>query len=172
MRLQTSKKTENNEAPPFDAWFEGSVVVDGQGKPLTVFHGTMEEVTEWNSTRSAHFTDSPHLADKYARSYQLKDIPGANILPVFLQIRNPIDLRVPLNATRIEQETGIRLDDELLGDPEELQKCFFKLHLHGYDGIICPHQISMGVPDRNTEYIPFWPAQIRSIYTPDQPCGI
>lgn len=33
---------------PFDAWFAGSKVVDAEGRPLVVYHGTTSAITEFD----------------------------------------------------------------------------------------------------------------------------
>ena len=73
--------------PEFKAWFgdwenspeSASKVVDENGEPLVVYHGTNAEFTIFND--GAYFTDDYMNADGYAG--------GENVLEVFIKIKNP-----------------------------------------------------------------------------------
>jgi hypothetical protein len=73
------------EAPPFQDWFKDSKVVDRDGNPLVVYHGTTNDFTEFNTRRrGAFFSSSPEGASAYSGG----DI-GANVVPAYLSITNP-----------------------------------------------------------------------------------
>ncbi|GKT15293.1 hypothetical protein AVHY2522_07630 [Acidovorax sp. SUPP2522] len=84
----------------FQRWFGDSKVVDGNGQPLRVFHGTGGDFNEFSQSRAGtttgaanagmgfFFTDRPEVAGTYARM-----AGGAqNILPVYLALKNPLRL--------------------------------------------------------------------------------
>ena len=69
-------QTDQTETPSFKAWFGDSKVVDSDGKPLVVYHGTVEDVSEFDPGRAGqekysdwgngiYFTPSPATADYY-----------------------------------------------------------------------------------------------------------
>ena len=63
-------------SPEFDAWFKQSKVVDANGKPQVVYHGTARPDRVGNRFRKsratsgpmAFFTDSPELASNYSQT--------------------------------------------------------------------------------------------------------
>lgn len=68
--------------PEFKKWFSNSKVVDDDGKPLVVYHGTRNEITEFDPEKGlsedmpswmikgTYFTDDPRQASGYAGSMQ------------------------------------------------------------------------------------------------------
>ncbi len=89
------------ENPNFARWFGGSKVVDSEGNPLVVYHGTNRSFREFSSfgqkTRNvtayigAWFTTSKSVAEKFTKNYETEqEYPdGSNILPCYLSIQNP-----------------------------------------------------------------------------------
>ena len=91
----------------FKRWFTGSKVVDPSGAPKVVYHGTKNNVDQfnpehggvnsnvfgsWNVTRSGiFFAEDPKVAAGFAA--QGGDEVGSNIIPVYLAIFDPLDLR-------------------------------------------------------------------------------
>jgi len=77
----------------FNAWFAGSSVIDGQGRPLVVYHGTDADenfdIFSQTSDVGFHFGS---LAAAQARLDQGEAGEGARILPVYLSIKNPLRL--------------------------------------------------------------------------------
>ena len=81
--------TPEQRAANFDAWFGGSKVVDAEGKPLVVYHGTNKDFSEFSKDgvkplgfpdkQGFYFTSDPSYAGDY----------GAALMPVYLSIRNP-----------------------------------------------------------------------------------
>ena len=85
----------HTEGAPFKAWFGDSKVVDAAGKPLIVYHGTPADISEFDASHSAgingagaYFTTSPGEASTYAAFGG----EGANVLPVYLRITNPMQV--------------------------------------------------------------------------------
>ena len=119
----------NTNQPAFKRWFGDSKVVDENGKPLVVYHGTQGDfnsfkidgplrnfvrvvmtktagvVNEEMSTRkakekgAAFFTSDPNLASDYAG-----DVTGANVMPVYLSIKKP--LIVDINKGTVTKPDG------------------------------------------------------------------
>lgn len=120
------KKGKYKRTAAFEKWFGGSKVVDDNGDPLVVYHGTgapefMTEGATWNTAPStakksqyqlmlgAHFTADPGQASTYARkakgatgTSRLKTSASGGVAPVYLSLQNPLDLtsyeRIPQNA--------------------------------------------------------------------------
>lgn len=93
------------DSPAFKKWFEGSVVTDPDGRPTVVYHGTTATFEAFAPEKSGSvntpagspiergglfFTSDP----EYASSATL-GLRGANVIPAYLSIRNPLDLTQP-----------------------------------------------------------------------------
>jgi hypothetical protein len=85
------------DTPAFKAWFGNSKVVDSQGAPLVVYHGTTSDFNE--------FLPWQHFGSSSAANQRLADIVDTGqsavdsryrevqrILPAYLSIRNPLRL--------------------------------------------------------------------------------
>lgn len=71
----------NQDGPQFKRWFSGSKVVDPQGNPLTVYHGTIEDVTAFDPAMGGRrtgansaklgffFATDPAVASSYAKGF-------------------------------------------------------------------------------------------------------
>ena len=97
--------------PEFRRWFKDSKVVDEQGNPLVMYHGTaVPGVTVFETYGTpyglmgtgTYFTDSPGVASGYAtgggkkagkRGYE----PSPNVVPTHLSIQNPLDMDAVAN---------------------------------------------------------------------------
>jgi hypothetical protein len=88
------------DTPEFKRWFGDSKVVDENGEPLVVYHGTSKDFDVFNTkSRSillgsgAYFTADPIEADNFTMS-QWPALYGATkpqIVPVYLSIKNPYE---------------------------------------------------------------------------------
>ena len=98
------QKSDQTNTPQFKKWFGGSKVVDANGKPLVVYHGTSahfdifdrklisENTLDYGiNGHGFYFTSDPEEADLYANQGESWK-SGANIKPVFLKMSNPLDL--------------------------------------------------------------------------------
>ena len=123
-RIAKSKEALTN----FWRWFGDSKVVDEQGRPLVVYHGTNAEFDTFNETligkwdygfygKGFYFTDAKHVAEDYAKSGAFDDGGTATVMPVYLNLQNPffMDYR---NDNGISDEKHNRLVEQ------------------GYDGVI------------------------------------
>ena len=103
------------DTPQLKKWFGDSKVVDENGNPMIVYHGTNEDFVEFNpyadkktqggeslrGTNAMFFTNSPELASAYtgvAKSiltgdffaYPRESAYGGNVMPVYLSMQNPM----------------------------------------------------------------------------------
>lgn len=92
---------EQTETPEFKKWFGDSKVVDKEGKPLVVYHGTGDDFTKFNVNKKygatgttirkwgSFFTPNARAASEYAWYSTLNSDGGGNIKPVYLSLKNP-----------------------------------------------------------------------------------
>lgn len=79
----------------FKRWFGDSKVVDADGKPLVMYHGTMRDfdafdpeaasATENTGTKAIYVSPSTSFSNQYA------DGRGGNVMPVYVKAENPFD---------------------------------------------------------------------------------
>ena len=87
----------------FYKWFGDSKVVDEQGRPLVVYHGTHAKFEEFAKSKlksgtgenvlgeGFYFTDNLDVAERYAYGITKagKGLNNNNVMPVYLKIENP-----------------------------------------------------------------------------------
>lgn len=88
------------ENPNFRKWFGDSKVVDQQGKPLVVYHGTKQEFTTFEVGRTTtNFSFAPYETNREGVFFtpnrefanEFSDDKGRTIA-AYLKIQNPLDL--------------------------------------------------------------------------------
>ena len=103
------------ENPNFRRWFDGSKVLDDKGLPLVVYHGTYgnikrfyapeempedlaEEVLPYGQhTFGIYLTDKKQFAGKF----------GNNVLPLYVALKTPLDLRTAKTFEELATQLGI-----------------------------------------------------------------
>ena len=181
------KPTTNSEGRPIAAteegvrnfykWFGNSKVVDNDGRPLVMYHGTPNKGFEEFNTPS-HFSPDK----KYAEGYQApnasamgfkqnSDNPGT--YSVYLSIKHPFDARndeareIFLNEYRAYYSP--ELTDRGMVDWMEAEDLieWLKENHPEYDGLIVDEGGTGGygeaVKSRGDSYLPFEPNQIKSV---------
>jgi hypothetical protein len=119
-------------------WFWDSKVVDENGDPLIVYHGTKKEFLG-NS-----FVPSKWFGDIYFGDTEISQRYGNNIFPVYLRIENDGFERYK------ELVNGALINGHRASGREEMNNI---LKSEGYDGWIEPYQ-----------FVVFNPTQIKSVY--------
>jgi len=161
--LYSNKAVPQTETPEFKRWFGNSKVVDENGEPLVVYHGTPYVFNEFSKKEKGkrtdhkpddvgfHFSNDPKIADTYAGTSEIKlfeeysrmfgELPDRysanvkpNLMPVYLSIQNPL-----------KQYDSFVINKELIDQAKKT----------GHDGIFAQ------VGDR-IEYVAFEPTQIKS----------
>ena len=143
----------------FFKWFEGSKVVDADGKPLVVYTGTSKDADfkKFNTPgNGVWFTADPAEASAYAKDNDSRGYKweggrmretntSDRVLPVFLNLKNPMvydvlpdRLRLADNYKKVQREV------------------FAELKAQGYDGVI------IGPPGTARTYVAFNATQIKS----------
>lgn len=103
--------------PEFQNWFAGSKVVDKQGNPLVVYHGTDQDFTTFRQAKEGsvgkgiYFTPRPEAASAYSleSAEAVKRKTGSNVIPAYLSIKNPLTVSLadnPNPATSILMKLG------------------------------------------------------------------
>jgi hypothetical protein len=83
------------ETPEFKSWFGDSKVVDENGNPLAVYHGTKADITEFSidearGERGIFFTDDASQAASFASRAKKLSASGSNVIKVYLSLQNPL----------------------------------------------------------------------------------
>ena len=163
-KARAAIKSGVTETPEFKKWFGDSKVVDAEGKPQVVYHGTVGDFAEFNGPGSRDssavqslgdwFASTPRAAEKFAIDPEFQDGDGANIMPVYLSIKNP---KVILGGWR-----GLEKAAWPNGYDENSIKAWRQSLLQaGHDGIELRNSKTDGGGLR-TDYVAFRPEQIKS----------
>lgn len=140
-RFEVVAKPDATTTPAFKNWFEGSTIVDSDGEPLMVYHGTDADFSQFNGGPS-FFT--PRQDYSYIQN-------SGVVMPVYLSIRNPYR---PANQSEIEQ---IRSNPDRLAELQAL----------GYDGMLWAKDGNMlrgasGWGNDLPQIVAFSPNQVKS----------
>jgi len=140
------------DTPAFKAWFGDSKVVDADGKPLVVYHGTTADFNKFDPAKRGSVTGVADAKEgfffaasgKAASEFTWKsgEMTG-NVMPVYLSMQNPMRVRLP-------GEWAPRKYDKALADAKAA----------GHDGLIVEGATTLGTP--GDYYIAFRPEQIKS----------
>lgn len=154
-RLQRAQQ----ETPEFKNWFGESQVVDEQGKPLVVYHGTSKDVdfTSFKGNKNGiWFTPDPNVASSYATQndsmgyrrgvgYSMEPTNTASrVIPAYVSLKNPAVFDVWPDVIRYATNYKKALGDY-----------FTQLKAQGHDGVI------FGSGKEKT-YVAFNPEQVKS----------
>ena len=88
--------TPQTETPAFKRWFGDSKVVDANGEPLVVYHGTRADFESFKRRTGdigIHFGTAGQAADRIEYTSKVgREHLAPRIIPVFLGIKNPLRL--------------------------------------------------------------------------------
>jgi adenine/guanine phosphoribosyltransferase-like PRPP-binding protein len=179
-------RSSQTDTEAFQKWFGDSKIVDENGEPLTVYHGTNATFTEfsrdqqgsntaWENTNLGfYFIADRNLAQEFAN-----ESGGDTVMDAYLSIQKPLRLTMTdlfsnesQASTIYEAMTGERLspadaldalNDEIgLGDLGEVMNSLATdeakavIEAAGYDGVVSEYG------DGNLEYVAFNANQIKS----------
>lgn len=154
------------DSPAFKKWFGDSKVVDDDGKPLVVYHGTAADFTSFSDANGpVFFTADPALASDYSDAKSLRK-GGANVVPAYLSIKNP--MIVDFYEQQISYPDG--KDEAFTADPREWSKnnaaIIGKAEKAGADGVVMYGAMDNAFEGQDVQpsetYIAFRPEQIKS----------
>lgn len=158
----------------FKAWFGESQVLDKQGQPLVVYHGTAGDVSQFdpqlaNSKSKTgvpegvfFFTDKPDVASSYTVAWQgdfsATHHDNANVMPLHLSLQKPL---------KISAKGGSWRDIEYKGEWRDINEIAHMAKASGrYDGLIVTRVRDKGVghvgDTLSTTYVAFKPTQAKS----------
>jgi len=90
---------QDSPADNLKSWFSGSKIVNPDNTPKVMYHGTSADISKFDSEKIGalfgddkhgfFFTGSPVTAEEYAKHSATKLGGHANIMPVYLSIKNP-----------------------------------------------------------------------------------
>lgn len=149
-KLNQSSPKNQTETPEFKKWFGDSKVVDENGKPLVVYHGTNASFTEFDKGKMGQ-TDSgwygrgfyftPDKNFRFAEDAVRNRGGSASVMPVYLKIENPA-----YGLAHAEQGS------DLVSSAKE----------RGKDGLIIRYDSGHEKAGQIAEIIAFYPTQIKS----------
>jgi orotate phosphoribosyltransferase-like protein len=155
------------ETPAFKRWFGDSKVVDAEGKPLVVYHGTqydfdafdpeMQGDTVYSEDIGFFFSNDPVEAGGYATLDFDRDDPKPNVMPVFLSIQNPKIVTLE-NEQSPYDNPALWYDNEGRDAAEDAME-------DGFDGLIVidnREDMLLANGKKPTLYVAFEPTQIKS----------
>ena len=120
-------------------WFGDSKVVDSQGRPLVVYHGTKSDISEFIPSRGGEYGSGIYLTNDEGAAWMYADRAtgdvGQNVTAVYASIQKPLITR----DREVARSVGMK-----------------KMKSQGYDGIIAES------PMGERQYIAFDPTQIKS----------
>ena len=150
---------------PFQDWFGASTLVDEEGAPNVIYHGTADNISEfdldnpnrldsgWLGT-GIYMTDSPILAKIYAEKKAQKKRTGQvpddgvreQIMPLYARLENPY-------YATLDEKYQVRAGGRAAAD------AFTKdLTDKGYDGVIMPLDAD------SNEIVVFDPSAVKSVF--------
>ena len=96
------------ETPAFKKWFGNSKVVDAQGEPLVMYHGTDKDFTVFRPY--IFTTPNPKVAEQFPGG---EEPEGQHVMPVYVRAENPFDYENSAHVSKLGSEIN---DAELIGD--------------------------------------------------------
>lgn len=151
--LRGNRPSDRLDTPEFKSWFGDSKVVDESGKPLVMYHGTARAGFDFFDTYASnyglmgmggYFTENPDVAGGYTNKgakkmeRQGRD-PTPAIYPVYLSIKNPIDMDAPADIaawSKVGNEYGADFTDGMTNEQayRELESALQDEQMPSYEG--------------------------------------
>lgn len=165
------------DTPEFKQWFEGSKVVDADGNPIRLYHGTDQDISVFKPSKEGglgkgiYMTADPEFAGGYAMESAFGDKRkgGSNVMPLYANISNPIQITYAYRqapATQVLQALGVSQDKaiDIVEKAYETKgnlttELFSRAKKQGYDGIIYLNE-----DGSIREALAFEPNQIKSAF--------
>lgn len=104
-------KPVDTDSPEFKRWFGESVVVDSEGRPLVVYHGTARDISVFNPKQAAAIftTRVPEISHAFSNSSidwkvehnDMGDGVGPVTMPLYVRAANPFDYGNPSHVNAL-----------------------------------------------------------------------
>lgn len=118
-----------------------SKVIDKNGEPLVVYHGTNWDGWEFDTENGAFFSEKEDYAEEMAAQRG-----GSRIVKAYLSIRNPLEVKVPGNK---------------MADPEFEARIIAEAKSKGHDGVKLETDTNNEI-EKDVFWVAFEPNQIKS----------
>lgn len=146
----------------FWKWFAGSKVVDENGNPLVVYHGSGAKFDTFDTTCGyigTWFTDNRKNSEKISKGIiWLND--ESHVYSVYLKIQNPKIYNKPEEFEgSVDTHWQFYNDVNRYSSPKEYVN---ELKKNGFDGIIIENTY-LDTKQGSTDYVVFEPNQIKSV---------
>lgn len=166
---------ESIDSPAFKQWFKNSKIVDSEGNPLRVYHGTDKYFTSFRLSREGvlgkgiYLTPDPKRASGYSTDSAFGDTrtDGTNVIPLYASIKNPLVVKddengrnpsvAALVALGVDRKKALAIVEKAFEQKGNLHSQIYKRAIdQGYDGIV----VYRG--DELFEVVAFDPRQVKS----------
>lgn len=153
---RSSPLAEQSQSPEFRKWFGNSKVVDADGEPSRVFHGTdAGDMSEFRTSgpnyKGVYFSSDADYVRRFAGSGRH---PGASIVPAYISIQKPFVINLDTDGT----SGAIVIDNKIEGFYRDLSsEVIDTLTKRGHDGILAQYN-----GNKTFEIVAFSPTQIKS----------
>ena len=170
------------QSPEFLRWFGKSAVVDEQGKPAVMYHGTRGDFDTFELSsanpdayvgRGIYLTTDPDSASTYAYAAGSHDV--GSVMPLYLSAKRPFDVdgsslkrteiaRLPQDVRELLDTQGHASYDDLISATGSADAANQALRALGYDAVtyIVPGDKNFESPDQ-TVWVAFEPSQVKSV---------
>lgn len=148
------------DTPAFKRWFGDSKIVDADGNPMVLYHGTKSDFSVFDQGRfgtndsgwygrGIYLTANLGSSDAYAGWDEMDGTApsGGNVMPLYASIKNPYFFS--------EKKAAATNEAESVELTENLKK-------QGYDGIIASNPYADGIEGTFFEVVAFYPEQVKS----------
>lgn len=134
-------KARDTRGAKFRRWFGQSKIVDANGKPRVVYHGSRANietfnVSDGNGRAGAYFTSDAKYSSDYALG-KPGGTAGARTYPVYLKVENPFVIKGPGFVEKAKAMlSGRRVDNRATQSSYVTDERAADLRAQGYDGIV------------------------------------
>lgn len=168
-QLRPGDEGYNINTPEFKNWFGDSKVVDEQGQPLVVYHGTDRTFNKFKRGKTGYLGGGIYLTDDRKKAKRYTNYPDG-VMELYASVKNPLvvttnepakeilsviygdDKTYQKRVEKLKRKTDSLVDTQIIS-----KKDIDKLQELGYDGIIWEFY---GEKEINV----FNPNQIKSVY--------
>jgi hypothetical protein len=127
----------------FWRWFGGSVLRDGQGRPLVLFHGTDKAFKAFKASEDGHYGAGVYLTAVPGRASHYAGDDAGRVLPVFARLERPLVVEMTARGSGYKTWTSMLLDPKRKGAKVRIAAW---LQQHGYDGVVLVDDREPGAP--------------------------
>lgn len=160
---ETAFKDMPNINDQFWRWFGNSKVVDSQGNPMPVYHGSKSAFTSFDLDKVGSNNDTGMWGTGFyfSPNKRMSLAYGNNLYRVYLSIQNPLIVK---GNSSLPKEFRLSVDTQTHGEAgkrysDDMRK---RLLSAGYDGVM-HYELSNGVFNKLGQIVAFYPEQIKSV---------